>query len=85
MSTGKIAKQLCIDDLRHAEYYQMQTVFDDLYERSRKGEKFLLLMETILMRENILLAYRNIKANAGSNTAPTMQRRSASLRRKERR
>lgn len=71
MSTGKIAKQLCIDDLRHAEYYQMQTVFDDLYERSRKGEKFLLLMETILMRENILLAYRNIKANAGSNTAGT--------------
>ena len=49
----------------------MQTVFDDLYERSRKGEKFFSLMEIILERENILLAYRNIKTNAGSDTAGT--------------
>lgn len=71
MSTGKRAKKLCVDELRHAEYYQMQTVFDDLYERSSKGEKFTNLMELILSRENILLAYRNIKTNAGGETAGT--------------
>lgn len=61
----------CIDDLRHAEYYQMQPIFDDLYARSLKGETFDDLVKIILMRENILLAYRNIKANTGSNTAGT--------------
>ena len=30
--TNKQQKNLlCVDDLRHAEYYQMQTTFDDLY------------------------------------------------------
>jgi len=69
--TAKTLKMLSVDDLRHAEYYEMQEVFDDLYARSKNGEKFTDLMGLILSRENILLAYRNIKTNAGSNTAGT--------------
>ena len=64
-------KTLCADDLRHAEYYGMQPVFDELYHRSLEGENFTDLMDLILSRDNILLAYRNIKANGGSYTAGT--------------
>lgn len=64
-------KMLCVNDLRHAEYYAMQKVFDELYERSVNGEIFTDLMRLILSRENILLAYRNIKTNSGSNTPGT--------------
>lgn len=69
--TAKIPRMLSVDDLRHAEYYRMQEVFDDLYSKSKAGEKFTDLMGLILLRENILLAYRNIKTNAGSNTVGT--------------
>lgn len=62
---------LCVDDLRHNEYYGMQEIFDDLYARSKNGEVFTDLMSIVLKRENILLAYRNIKTNTGSNTAGT--------------
>lgn len=64
-------KLLCVDNLRHAEYYGMQKVFDDLYARGKTGEEFTDLMTVILSLENILLAYRNIKTNAGSKTAGT--------------
>lgn len=64
-------KTLCVDDLRHVEYYGMQPVFDELYHRSLEGENFTDLMDLILSRDNILLAYRNIKANGGSYTAGT--------------
>ena len=64
-------KPLSVDNLRHSEYYGMQTVFDELYAKSKNGEKFTDLMPSILSRENILLAYRNIKANTGSKTAGT--------------
>lgn len=67
----KKSKSLCVGDLRHAEYYGMQPTFDDLYQRSGKNEEFSNLMELILSRDNILLAYRNIKANGGSYTAGT--------------
>ena len=67
----KEVKSLCVDDLRHAEYYGMQPVFDELYRKSKDGEKFTNLMDIILKRENILLAYRNIKANGGSYTTGT--------------
>ena len=67
----KKGKALCVDDLRHAEYYEMQNTFDDLYARSQQREKFTDLMSIILKRENILLAYRNIKSNKGSNTPGT--------------
>ena len=36
----KKSKSLCVDDLRHAEYYDMQTTFDTLYQKSMDGEKF---------------------------------------------
>ena len=71
MPREKATKMLSVDDLRYAEYYEMQKVFDDLYARSKAGEKFIDLIGLILSRENILLAYRNIKTNTGSNTAGT--------------
>lgn len=54
--------------IRHAEYYNMTPVFDKLYEESVKGKTFTDLMSTIQKRENILLAYRNIKRNKGGLT-----------------
>lgn len=42
-----------------------------MYARGKNGEEFTDLMTVILSRENILLAYRNIKTNAGSKTAGT--------------
>lgn len=69
MPKGK--KNLCVDNLRHAEYYDMQHIFDDLYQKSKEGKVFTNLMELILGRNNILLAYRNIKSNTGSRTAGT--------------
>lgn len=63
--------KLCVDALRHNKYYGMQEVFDELYAKAQKGEVFTDLMDIILRRENILLAYRNIKTNTGSNTAGT--------------
>ena len=60
-----------MEDLRHAEYYNLQPVFDDLYAKSKNGESFDNLMKVILSEENIMLAYRNIKNNKGSNTPGT--------------
>ena len=58
--------------LRHAEYYNMQGIFDNLYERSKNNTtKGLRLYEHIISKNNILLAFRNIKANTGSKTAGT--------------
>ncbi|PXX51984.1 group II intron reverse transcriptase/maturase [Hungatella effluvii] len=57
--------------LRYAEYYDMQEIMDKLYSDSQQGKKFTNLMSLILTRENILLAYRNIKKNAGSHTIGT--------------
>lgn len=71
MTNKQQNKMLCVDDLRHAEYYQMQDTFDDLYAKSQKDETFTELMKLILSRENILLAYRNIKSNSGSKTRGT--------------
>ncbi len=64
-------KKLSVSELRYAEYYGMQETFDDLYQRSMNNENFKNLMQTILSRNNILLAYRNIKTNTGSYTAGT--------------
>ena len=57
--------------LRHSEYYGLQETFDSLYARSKDNCTFENLMEIILSRENILLAYRNIKSNDGSHTPGT--------------
>lgn len=45
----KKSKNLCVDDLRHAEYYGMQPVFDELYRRSLDGDNFTDLMDTLQM------------------------------------
>ena len=57
------------DTLRHNEYYDIQSVYDDLYAKSKQGEEFENLYDIIVSEQNILLAYRNIKSNEGSNTA----------------
>ena len=61
-------KVLSVEALRHSEYYGMQEVFDELYAKSKSGESFEDLMTPILSERNIILAYRNIKANKGSST-----------------
>jgi retron-type reverse transcriptase len=71
MPKEKQKKQVCVENLRHSEYYGMQEVFDKLYVDSKNGTYFTNLMGTVLSRENILLAYRNIKTNQGSNTPGT--------------
>lgn len=55
--------------LRHNEYYGIQNVLDDLYQKATKGNSFKKLMPTITSDENILLAFRNIKGNKGSKTS----------------
>ena len=71
MPNEKRPKTKCVEYLRHAEYYDMQRIFDELYAKSQSGEVFDSLMDLILSRENILLAYRNIKSNTGSFTPGT--------------
>lgn len=55
--------------LRHNEYYDMQDELDKLYAKSKEGASFKNLMKMIQSDKNIMLAYRNIKNNHGSNTA----------------
>jgi len=54
--------------LRNNEYYGIQSKFDQLYQKSQSGENFNSLMSMIESKENIMLAYRNIKSNKGSMT-----------------
>lgn len=61
-------KVLKRQSLRNNEYYGMQKTFDKLYKDSKNNKKFKNLYELIVDRENILLAYRNIKKNKGSFT-----------------
>lgn len=71
LSTNKNKKKR---KLRNNEYYFIQDKFDELYAKSINGGKFTNLMEIITTEENILLAYRNMKTNAGSKT-PGMDRK----------
>lgn len=57
--------------LRYWDYYDMTGIFTDLHERAKNKGKFVNLYDIIVSRENILLAYRTIKSNKGSNTAGT--------------
>lgn len=54
--------------LRNNEYYNMQEILDDLYAKSKDGKVFKNLYDYIIMDENIMLAYRNLKTNDGSYT-----------------
>ncbi|ENZ9521541.1 group II intron reverse transcriptase/maturase [Clostridioides difficile] len=65
---NKDLKPLKKDMLRFNEYYNMQHIFDNLYKQSQQGSKFSNLYNIIVSKENILLAFRNIKANTGSRT-----------------
>lgn len=58
--------------IRNNEYYNIQEMFDDLYDKSKnKKLKFKNLMQYVLDERNIELAYRNIKKNKGSKTKGT--------------
>jgi retron-type reverse transcriptase len=46
-------------------------MYDELYSRSKNGNNFYKLIETIGSESNIRLAYRNIKSNKGSKTPGT--------------
>lgn len=66
--TAKATKALKRQALRNNEYYDLQAQLDQLYAESKNNKKFTKLYELITARENILLAYRNIKKNKGSFT-----------------
>ncbi|WPQ59656.1 hypothetical protein [Paenibacillus polymyxa] len=68
MSDSKL-KSLKKKKLRHAEYYDLTTTFDNLYQQGLSETPFLDLISIINQEENIKLAYRNIKKNKGSYTA----------------
>ncbi|WP_369690784.1 group II intron reverse transcriptase/maturase [Metabacillus fastidiosus] len=57
--------------LRHWEYYGTTELFSNLYKESMEGKNFNKLYDLIISEENILLAYRTIKSNSGSNTPGT--------------
>lgn len=57
--------------LRNNEYYDMQAVFDKLYKDSLAKREFKNLTRIVTAEENIKLAYRNLKKNAGSKTPGT--------------
>ena len=57
--------------LRNWDYYNMTETFTDLHEKASQGNTFSHLYETIISRENILLAFRMIKTNKGSRTPGT--------------
>jgi retron-type reverse transcriptase len=61
-------KQRKHNKIRHIEYYNLQTVFDNLYADSKGNKVFNKLIPLVTSKENIMLAYRNIKRNSGSNT-----------------
>lgn len=53
--------------LRNNQMYMMQGKFDALYADSKNGSNFYHLYDVITSRNNILLAYRNLRTNTGSN------------------
>ena len=55
--------------LRNAEYYDFQSIQDELYQQSKDNKIFKNLVELIVSEQNIKLAFRNIKKNKGSKTA----------------
>jgi Retron-type reverse transcriptase len=55
--------------LRYNEYYDMQSIYDQLYTNSKNGNNFYKLIEIVGSEDNIRLAYRRLKTNKGSKTA----------------
>ena len=57
--------------LRNNEYYSTQQIYDELYDKSKKGTIFTNLLQHIQSENNVRLAYRNLKKNKGSKTPGT--------------
>lgn len=68
MTKNNETKTLKKQSLRNNEYYGTQASIDRLYEQSQKGYNFKHLMSLITSEDNLMLAFRNIKANKGSYT-----------------
>lgn len=49
----------------------MQSIFDELYKQSRNNNNFYKLIEIIGSKQNIRLAYKNLRSNSGSKTKGT--------------
>lgn len=56
---------------QHRHSYDLQKTFDRLYKQSQVGNNFYGLMNIISSSENIMLAVRTIRSNAGSGTPGT--------------
>lgn len=67
----KIQKTKKKQRLRNNEYYNTQDMFDKLYSQSKNNDNFYDLYTLITSEENILLAYRTMKKNKGSQTSGT--------------
>ena len=66
-----LIRKACFADsekLRNNEYYDVQEIFDDLHQKAKRKQNFYNLYDIITSKDNILLAYRNIKNNKGSTT-----------------
>ncbi len=61
-------KPLKVGKIRNSEYYDMMSVFDELYAKSSAGYNFKDLFEIIQSTENIKLAYRNMRKNDGGRS-----------------
>jgi len=56
------------NSIRYAEYYDMVKVLDNLDRDSVENKVFTDLVSIISTRQNIEMAYRNLKKNTGSST-----------------
>lgn len=61
-------KPLKVGKIRNSEYYDMISVFDELYAKSSAGYNFKDLFEIIQSTDNIKLAYRNMRKNDGGRS-----------------
>lgn len=61
-------KPLKVGKIRNSEYYDMISVFDELYAKSSAGCNFKDLFEIIQSTDNIKLAYRNMRKNDGGRS-----------------
>jgi group II intron reverse transcriptase/maturase len=59
---------MSILNLRYAEYYNQQRIHDNLYQDSKNNHEFKKISNLIIYPNNILLAFRIMKFNSGSNT-----------------
>ena len=71
LTLSKPNKTLKKQKLRNTEYYQMQSLLDDLHAKSKRGDNFTSLIPLMSSASNIMLAYRNIRKNSGSRTPGT--------------